>query len=443
MHLLVTLETSEEIYTLEVTPSMTLADLRAVIEADTTVQTDQQVLFYKAAILEGEERELGTFGMEEYDMILLRVQTPAPVQTAPVQTDSSQRLMQGSVSAEQNAIMNDVEKVRLQMLGDQALCDLVRQNFDVLTSIQTYPDLAAAVTDPPRFRELLTQIEESRLHAEEIKRQELKRLNDDPYNEESQRKILELIQQEAVMENLNAALEHNPESFGRVTMLYVPVEVNGHKIKAFVDSGAQATISTVMFLLDRNFQGVARGVGTAKILGRIHSAPMKIGNAFLPCSFTVMEGKDVDLLLGLDMLKRHQATIDLKRGVLVMGDEEVPFLGEAELPSQAQQIDLSPEEMAELARQNQETRASGGAQAPPPGQTTSPQTQPLVQEPMQTGDQARPANRVPRRPVQQRIEFSDADISKLESLGVSREEAISALTTAEGNVEVAASLLFQ
>ncbi|KAK9314965.1 aspartyl protease-domain-containing protein [Lipomyces starkeyi] len=203
---------------------MTLADLRAVIEADTTVQTDQQVLFYKAAILEGEERELGTFGMEEYDMILLRVQTPAPVQTVPVQNDGS---------AEQNAIMNDVEKVRLQMLGDQALCDLVRQ---------TYPDLAAAVTDPPRFRELLTQIEESRLHSEEIKRQELKRLNDDPYNEESQRKILELIQQEAVMENLNAALEHNPESFGRVTMLYVPVEVNGHKIKAFVDSGAQATI---------------------------------------------------------------------------------------------------------------------------------------------------------------------------------------------------------
>ncbi|KAK9262031.1 aspartyl protease-domain-containing protein [Lipomyces tetrasporus] len=389
MHLLVTLETSEEIYTLDVTPSMTLADLRAVIEADTTVQTDHQVLFYKAAILEGDERELGTFGMEEYDMILLRVQAPAPIQTSPVQNE---------VSAEQNAIMNDVEKVRLQMLGDQALCDLVRQ---------TYPDLAAAVNDPPRFRQLLTQIEESRLHSEEIKRQELKRLNDDPYNEESQRKILELIQQEAVMENLNAALEHNPESFGRVTMLYVPVEVNGHKIKAFVDSGAQATISTslVMFLLDRNFQGVARGVGTAKILGRIHSAPLKIGNAFLPCSFTVMEGKDVDLLLGLDMLKRHQATIDLKRGVLVMGDEEVPFLGEADLPSQAQQIDLSPEEIAELARQNEET--------------------------------------LPRRPVQSRTDFSEADISKLESLGVSREEAISALRSAEGNVEIAASLLFQ
>ena len=150
-------------------------------------------------------------------------------------------------------------------------------------------------------------------------------------------------------------MQEYPESMGRVLMLYIQVKVNGHPVQAFVDSGAQSTIMSkklatecgLMDLLDDRFRGVAVGVGTGTILGRIHIAQLEIQDYHFPVTLTIMddpppgsEAKEMPFLLGLDMQKRHTCQIDLENYCLKFRLSpgkylETPFLHEKDL-SEAQ-----------------------------------------------------------------------------------------------------------
>lgn len=240
---------------------------------------------------------------------------------------------------------NDIERMRLSMLGNPALMSQISR---------TRPEFAQAIrSDPAQFATLMRREFANRERLESEKNHQVDLLNADPYDVEAQRKIEEAIRQQAVLENMEHAMEYSPESFGNVTMLYIDVEVNGTKVKAFVDSGAQSTIISpdcaekcgIMRLMDKRFSGMARGVGTAKILGRIHSAQIRLNDLFLPVGFTVLEGRDVDLLFGLDMLKRHQACIDLEKNCLRIQGREIRFLSEHELPAKARGMEELAEEL--------------------------------------------------------------------------------------------------
>lgn len=97
-------------------------------------------------------------------------------------------------------------------------------------------------------------------------------------------------------------------------------------------SDACAERCHIMRLVDSRWAGIAHGVGTQRIIGRIHMVQIQIGNDHLTTSFTVLAEQSMDMLLGLDMLKRHQCCIDLKKNVLKIGTTgaETPFLAEGE-----------------------------------------------------------------------------------------------------------------
>lgn len=197
----------------------------------------------------------------------------------------------------------------------------------------------------------------------------------------------------------------------------------------------------IMRLVDTRYAGIAKGVGTANILGRVHSAQIKVGNLFLPCSFTVMEGKSVDLILGLDMLKRYQATIDLSKDKLIIQGEEIPFLGEADIPKEEEQAATEEPTIPGPSGTQIGQRSGAVLPADTPQQSQAPSTQPTPAAATPTPQAPAPAA-VPVPPRASGVNVTPQHVESLMSMGATREQAIQALQAAEDNVDVAASLIF-
>ncbi|ORE07773.1 hypothetical protein BCV72DRAFT_101293 [Rhizopus microsporus var. microsporus] len=200
----------EDIYNLEIDSQMAIEDLKALLEAESGVPPDMQRLFYHGKELSELKKTLEEYQVGQNEMIhMQRIQQAAPSHP-------------------------DFDAMRQHVLQDQRLLQQLER---------TNPELAhAARHDPAKFSTMVEQIEQSR-RAAEIQKAQLAALNNDPFDIEAQKRIEEAIRQENIAANLEAAMEYNPESFTRVTRLYINVEINNKKLVALVDSGAQSTVS--------------------------------------------------------------------------------------------------------------------------------------------------------------------------------------------------------
>lgn len=366
-------------------------------------------------------------GVSENDLLVLRHRA-APTASSISGWDS--------ISVPAHAAEQQSGVVRQQLM---ALRERLRSDPYVMSSMrENNPQLAEAVMsdDLDRFAHLLQAQVQAQRHREAEERQLAAA---DPFDPDVQRRIEERIRQERINENMEAAMEYSPESFGTVHMLYVQVAVNGVAVKAFIDSGAQMTIMSqacaercnILHLVDRRWAGIARGVGEANIIGRIHMAQVEISGSFFPCAFAVMEKQDIDLLLGLDMLRRHQCCIDLRRNVLIIGTtaSETPFLAEHELPAHARRRSTEPAAASADAAQLE-------SQAPAP-RRADPQLSTPAADPSTAAARSAPS-RTADEPIGG---ASSAAVAELVAMGFRPEHAAAALRATQGNVSAAITLL--
>jgi len=135
----------------------------------------------------------------------------------------------------------------------------------------------------------------------------------------------------------------------------------------------------------------------------------------------------VDLLFGLDMLKAHQACIDLEKNALRIQAREVKFLAEHELPAKARDSAL----LADSNDRTPENPRQRGPTSDSPSNVPNPRRNAALRQPAPSQASGSTSRR-----------WAEKDIETLMGFGVTRDAAIQMLDATNGNVDAAASILF-
>lgn len=173
---------------------MTLETLRNSIQAETSHHPSTQHLYHNGNLITDNTKTLTQLNITDGDMLALHVRE---TQRATAVPEPQQQGGRPAAPPQQ-----DPEFLRLQFLANPALRAEVER---------TAPDLAVAINDPQRWAQLFRERYDREQRERAERHRIIQQLNEDPFNPEAQARIEEIIRQERVTENLQTAMEHNPE----------------------------------------------------------------------------------------------------------------------------------------------------------------------------------------------------------------------------------------
>lgn len=189
---------------------LTVKDLKSLVAAETNFPVESQQFYLNGRPLNNDAQTLEQAGIHDGEMLAMLVRQPgaAPPNRRAARTAGASN--SGDMGAE------ELETVRLRILGDPPTLQSLREQN---------PPLAAAVNDPVRFREVWQHFKNMEAERERERQNQVRLLNDDPFNVDAQRKIEEMIRQNNVMENLQHAYENNPEGELDLPFLFMRISV--------------------------------------------------------------------------------------------------------------------------------------------------------------------------------------------------------------------------
>ncbi|WAR14388.1 DDI2-like protein [Mya arenaria] len=212
----------DRLISIEVGEDLELENLKAQCEFELGVPVQRMVLTWNGKPLNDNKKTLKQYGIGNGEMLLLQQINPSSQATS----GGVPMIDFGSI-----AIPGNPPPPRPDLEDPLVILELIKNNPHERALLkERNPPLSDALESGNTGWEI-TCYRNERLKREEERN---KMISMDPFSSEAQRLIAEEIRMKNVETNMESAIEHVPESFGQVVMLYVNCIVNGHPVQAFV-----------------------------------------------------------------------------------------------------------------------------------------------------------------------------------------------------------------